>query len=459
METAAEYFDWIKKNKFLKTVASERDSFTLTDVAMRAGGADSAVYLKQPELQLRMRRGLTFLQKSNSKSVEIVRQGLPKFFDLEIKDQENKFLPHQYPITFHNLEKLNGENAQISHSKSIGKWIICSKNVAIACETLEEAESTYSTESRFTFPLYIARHWFNGCLPSATCVDELKELMNSVTFVGEVCDITENQHIVDNPGKQGLIFFAIVPKAPSGPKTSLCQLPDQAIPIFRKFNLKHVDLGQSEIINSPDDFPNLESFIARITVDASPDPYVCLSEGSVVYATDQAGKVLFLGKVKTTKYRILRRLRELLKNAASAKSRDSSDPARVRSKFMEDLKKWGFTDPKDVKVYMDLLEACQHVRVSQKWTLDRIGKWYINFLHEATNELKAGRVKMSAPVVDTMEPEGEGESPRKSTESKRKKGKRRGKGKPGHEVESSDNEDRAFSNLKGDVKIKANVRS
>jgi hypothetical protein len=168
METPEEYFDWIKKNKFLKTVSSERNTFVLTDVAMRAGGADTAVYLKQPELQLRMRRGLTFIEKPNSKKIEIVRQGLPKFFDLEIKDQESKFLPHQFPITFHNLEKLNGENAQISYSKSIGKWIICSKNVALAAETLEEAESIYSTEMRFNFPLYIARHWFNGCLKPAT---------------------------------------------------------------------------------------------------------------------------------------------------------------------------------------------------------------------------------------------------------------------------------------------------
>ena len=198
------------------------------------------------------------------------------------------------------------------------------------------------------------------------------------------------------------------------------------------------------MVESPNDFGKLEQFIQDLTVDASPDPYVCLSEGSVVYATDRMGKVLLLAKVKTTKYRILRRVRELMKNAAS---RD--DIAKVRSRFRQDLKKWGYSDPNEIVAYMELLEACNLVRVNQKWNIDKISRWFINFLHEAVQELKAGRV--SAPIVlaagaDEIEPEAK---PSKT----KGRGKRNVKRTPKQEVESSDDEDREFSNLPGDVNI------
>jgi hypothetical protein len=448
MESTNEFFSWIKQNKFLKTVSSERDDFCLIDVAMKAGGADTGVYLKQQELQVRMRRGLTFLQKIGDKSsIEIARQGLPKFFDLEIKEQWNKYLPHQLPITFHNLEKLNGENAQISYSKTVNKWIICSKNVAIAAESLTEAEEVYSNEQRFYVSLHIARHWFNSCLSDAKHVDELKELLHSSTLVGEVCDITENQHIVDNPQKHGLIFFAIVPKTPSGPKTPLCQLPDQAIPIFKKFNLKHVDVGKSCIVNSADEYSKLESFIEDLTKDASPDPFICLSEGSVVYATERSGKVLFLAKIKTTKYRILRRVRELLKNAASTRGRDGDDGSKMRSRFRQDLQKWGYTTPKDISDYMSLLEACDHVRKTGHWTNEKIAKWFINFLHEAVEEIKLGRVPKIAPCIEI----GQSEIRKsKKPTAERQRGRRN---RRQIEVESSDDEDKAFAVLPDNVRL------
>jgi hypothetical protein len=447
---ASEYFEWIKKNKFLKTVASHRETFSMIDVAMKAGGADTAVYLKQPELQLRMRRGLTFLKQEEH--IEVVRQGLPKFFDLEVKNEELKFLPHQFPITFFNLEKLNGENAQISYSTSINKWIICSKNVSIAVDDLEEAQAKYSTEARFKFPLYIARHWFTECLPKAPNIDELKTTMDKYTFVGEVCDITENQHIVDNPVKQGLIFFALVPKTPSGLGTALCVLPDQAIPTFLKFNQSHVDVGSSCVVNSPDEFPALEKFIENLTVDASPDPYVCLSEGAVVYATDRMAKVLLLGKIKTNKYRILRRVRELLKNA----TRDN-DVTKLRSRFRQDLKKWGYTDPKDYSAYMLLLEACNHVRVSQKWPLDKISWRFIDFLHAAIAEINAGRVRSPAPALSdaNTEPLAEEENANQNDARKARSRRHRGKGKrgPKPEADSSEDEDKAFACLPGDITV------
>jgi hypothetical protein len=211
------------------------------------------------------------------------------------------------------------------------------------------------------------------------------------------------------------------------------------------------------VVRTPEEFPKLEKFVDELTVDASPDPYVCLSEGAVVYATDRMGKVLLLSKVKTTKYRILRRVRELLKNAASPRGA-SDDANKLRTRFRQDLKKWGFTDPTEVSAYMLLIEACNSVRQSQKWPLDKISWRFIDFLHAAVAEIKAGKVSLPAPTVDLDDeavPAGvkiDGDEPKKA-KGLRGRRKPKGKGKPKHEVESSDDEDRAFSALPGDVKL------
>ena len=451
MMTPSEYFKWVETNKHLKTVASHRDDFSLTDVAMRAGGADTGVYLKHPELQLRMRRGLTFLKSGDR--LEVTRQGLPKFFDLDLQQQEKDFKDSQFPITLYNLEKLNGENAQISYSKCIDKWIICSKNVAIAAATLEEAESVYCNEQRFTFALYIARHWFTGCVPLLKDLDGLKTFLDSNTIVGEVCDITQNQHIVDNPKRQGFIAFAVVANTPSGPTTPLCTMPNEAIPIFKMFGINHVDVGESSIVHSRGELTKLDSFVESLTVDASPDPYVCLSEGSVVYATDKIGAVLFLAKVKTTKYRILRRLRELMKNLAGPKA-DQASAEKSRGRFRDDLKKWGFTDPKDVESYMVLFDACDHVRKSQKKNVEDVGRWFINFLHAAVAEIKAGTIKQAAPVVRPPVTDGvpASQTSHHTGAAKKRRNRQRG-GVDALEPESSEGEDKDFSALPGDVKL------
>lgn len=243
--TADRFYEWIKTNKHLKSVATvHAEGFSLIDVAMKAGGGDTPVYLKNPELQVRMRRGLTFLSLPGEE-LEIARQGLPKFFDIDEREIEKNLVGVKFPVTIHNLEKLNGENAQVSYSGKTGKWIICSKNVAIAASSLAEAEALFSGNQRFSFALYIARHWFNGVLPNTKNLDDLKLFLAQNTLVGEVCDVTKNQHIVDNLSKQGLILFAITTKEPSGPGVDLCTMPDNAIPIFQKYGLAHVDVGES----------------------------------------------------------------------------------------------------------------------------------------------------------------------------------------------------------------------
>jgi len=173
-ESPREYLEWIKGQKDLKTVRTDTNDFALIDVAMRAFGGDTKVYLENVILQEKMRRGLTFIEKESK--LEIARQGLPKFFDFELdflnsESKSCKVKPSDYPITVYNLEKLNGENAQISWSPMVNKWIVCSKNVGFSAASVEEATELYSAIPRFNYALHIARHWFNNTLPKLQHVD------------------------------------------------------------------------------------------------------------------------------------------------------------------------------------------------------------------------------------------------------------------------------------------------
>ena len=233
---------------------------------MKAGGADTPVNLKNPELQVRMRRGLTLVSLGR-KEREIFRQGLPKFFDIDEREIEKNLVGVGFPVTIHDLEKLNGENAQVSYSEKISKWIIYSKNVAIAASRLGEAEAHFSGNLRFSFALYIARNWFNGVIPNTKNLDDLKLFLERNTLVGEVCHVTQNQPIVENLSKQGLILFVITTKEPSGPGVDLCTMPENAIPIFQKYGLAHFDVGESCLVESQADYGKRSSFINQMTED------------------------------------------------------------------------------------------------------------------------------------------------------------------------------------------------
>jgi len=397
-EDVGDFYKWISVNKNLKTVTTEVDDFELVDVGMKCYGGDTAVYLKNHDLQVRMRRGLTFIRRG--KNLQIGRQGLPKFFDLDldkIEREDSLLIPDSaFPVTIYNLEKLNGENAQVSWSSDLQRWIICSKNVAIAVRDLSHAREAFGGNQRFLYALHIAKHWFEGTLPNVKRLEELKDLLNQNTLIGEVVDLSNAQHIVDNPDRHGLIFFAIVSKEPSGENTPLCVLPNEAIPIFSQLGLKHVEVGESCTLNSRKDVDQLKEFVNKITIDAAEHPYVCLSEGSVVYATENiTGRVLFLAKVKTTKYRVLRRLRELMKRAANSGCEPGTpEEWKMRNGYKQDIRKWGL----DETTYLRLFDVANRTRVEGKWDEKRIGNWYIEFLRECTKRC-VGVAAIPAPTM------------------------------------------------------------
>jgi hypothetical protein len=367
---------------------------------MKCYGGDTAVYLKNRDLQERMRRGLTFIRQNND--LEIGRQGLPKFFDLDILEifkPDSVCLPaSSYPVTIYNLEKLNGENAQISWSRSLQRWLICSKNVALAATDLANAREQYSGKERFTYALHIAGHRFEGTLPNVKELDALKEFLSGNTLVGEVVDLSNAQHVVDNPERIGLIYFAIVSKEPSGKKTPLCVLPNEAIPTFTRHGLKHVNVGERCVLTAREDVPKLQRFVDEICIDKSPHPYICSSEGSVMYATgDRTGRVLFLAKVKTTKYRVLSRLRELMKRASNCNcDPGSAEGSKMRKGFKQDIQKWGLEEG----VYLGLFDVANRTRSEGNWDQKRLSNWYIEFLRECINKCES-LPNVEAPVIQS----------------------------------------------------------
>lgn len=118
----------------------------------------------------------------------ILRRGLQKFFDLHLEFLElkgkkfdssyvktNKFIRNLKKITIdpvkasfesspnmmvkiYNLNKANGENAQVSYCAELNLWSISSKNVSLVAGKIEDLISY--TESRFDFAKLIANEWF-----------------------------------------------------------------------------------------------------------------------------------------------------------------------------------------------------------------------------------------------------------------------------------------------------------
>lgn len=114
-----------------------------------------------------MRRGNSVVEiqdEHGDRSYHMGRKGLMKFFDMRLsyisreeRDQlQTNNEEHQAEKNYimapvlrairqgHRVEvfktlKANGENVQLSYSKEARAWIICSKNVAILCNTAAQA--------------------------------------------------------------------------------------------------------------------------------------------------------------------------------------------------------------------------------------------------------------------------------------------------------------------------------
>ena len=135
-----------------------------------------------------IRRGNTILSiKDNDgkKRLSHGRKGLEKFFDMrwEFISKEDRYNDSVIVNPIHHMEKnyilaeplreilkgheveilktlkANGENVQISWSEAVHAWVICSKNVGLVAETIEDVD--YYTADRYTFAAEMAVVWFD----------------------------------------------------------------------------------------------------------------------------------------------------------------------------------------------------------------------------------------------------------------------------------------------------------
>ena len=92
-------------------------------------------------------------------------------------------------------EKVNGEHAQVSYSYDFDAWLICSKNVSVLAETVQDL-SMYKG-NRYKFAITIAQQWFSEIKNlSSEEIKNLKKLLDGYTIIGEYCGNPIYQHLV-----------------------------------------------------------------------------------------------------------------------------------------------------------------------------------------------------------------------------------------------------------------------
>ena len=119
------------------------DEFEIVDYKLRAfGDNEDKILMGDSELRHRLRRGNSFLVQRTTNSVEILRRGMKKFFDLdlssEMDDLKILYQESERGVTIYLTPKLNGENVQISYSRLFEGWVVCSKNVSLVAGKAED---------------------------------------------------------------------------------------------------------------------------------------------------------------------------------------------------------------------------------------------------------------------------------------------------------------------------------
>ena len=311
------FFENDSRIKIIKNSIPFEKNYQIVDIslAVKRNHEDRA-YKGDPLVQGYLRRGTSFL--INNSNPFWARKGLPKFFNLPIKflsadNVENPLFPLKN--TFRKLIegseilvfktiKANGENAQISYINSLNSWIIGSKNVCLAARTKKDLEKYNSL--RFNYAKLIADIWFRILedLDSKE-IENLKLEMEDATFVGEYVGNKNCQHIVEYK-EENIQFFAIVKHQ----SDFACANPDTAFRIFKKFRLSYVNY---EKIGTYFSIEELSLSLCQISKNIGQSSLDDEKEGSVFYFVAQEN-CINLCKVKTTEYKVLRKLREKAKN-------------------------------------------------------------------------------------------------------------------------------------------------
>jgi hypothetical protein len=317
-----------------------------------SGPSEDKVYALHPELEKNIRRGNTYLEVYDAndyslfKHTIVARKGLQKFYDMRpeylVSDEDFKNgytnLKSGKAVSDSNLRnyifsgavnglnngacieviktlKMNGENAQISWVKEESMWCIASKNVGILANNVADLKKydVSSTDSRFKYAVMIANCWFKiinrlGKFQKSSA--KLQKALSGKTLVGEFVGHPDNQHLVKYT-RETIIFYAVID---NNDIKQNCLLPEDAYKIFNEFELDCVPtetIGMFNNIDSLSDALNHEyKLVSQGSIKSE-------EEGAVIYMVSRGVEhesVLSLSKYKTLEYRILRKLREKLRN-------------------------------------------------------------------------------------------------------------------------------------------------
>lgn len=309
--------------------------YELIDISMKNRATEDQAFQQDQELSRKLRRGTSFLRKNEE--IFWLRKGLPKFFEFKMSkgmtsehilsnpnfSKVKALLDQGIPVNIWNTVKENGENAQVSFKQELNSWVIGSKNVSLVARCEEDIKDHYK-ELRFNFAKLIAEMWFKILkLIDQDKIESLKNLLSDATLVGEYVGNPDCQHIVQYKEKN-ISFFALIPHE----SDILCYDFEKTNKILSQFNLKSV---QSENLGEISSTEQFSLIMQQMFFNIQNKETENSCEGSVFYIISSLG-CIEICKIKTLEYKILRKIREGLKNV--------TDDPKLKGKFYNDFRNY-----------------------------------------------------------------------------------------------------------------------
>ncbi|CAD8072030.1 unnamed protein product [Paramecium primaurelia] len=360
-----------------KQVIINEYNIQIIDIKLRVHHEfEDYLYSQHPLIHNTFRRGLCYLIQDNQYS--IIRRGLKKFFDINLKQFQSQgnsnltnktdqiinnytlsCLPKESEIKITQMEKVNGENAQISYIKTLDRWVIGSKNVTLLCideSELKQYDSQITNDpldSRYKYAIKIAQEWLKIIALSKN-VDTIKKYLNEHTLIGEYCGNIEYQHLVQYDHVQ-LKFYALVPKV-SNELSVTCLHPDFTLNLLQSLELNIVKFNHIIAENYQDFIKKLLDLTRNISISKLQDD----GEGNVLYFSDSQKECFSLAKLKTLEYRFKRKIREKLRLIITK----NQDPNLTLDKYVDEvtqlLKELNqiYENPIQIDLNIDLAKKC-----------------------------------------------------------------------------------------------------
>ncbi|CAD8075568.1 unnamed protein product [Paramecium sonneborni] len=335
--------------------------FQIRDVRLKVHYEEDTLFALNNQIHQNFRRGLAYI--NYGEGWKILRKGQKKFFDLYFEDIQGKGDEFCQKINYYNVgraeelakqnkqikiyvsEKANGENCQISYCKEMQSWSISSKNKTIVIGNENDLSAQCYQSNSYTVAQMIAKQWFKELKQIKQPLDNLQNILQDHTFIGEFCGHAQLQHLIRYDDVQ-IRFFSIVKKN----STQTCLSPQVSQQIFQNLNLKTVKFREI-IANGIQDF---KMKLLQLQNEISKQNLQEMGEGSVLYfCNSENDECLSLAKLKTIEYRIIRKIREKMKNLVY-KNGNIQDSLK---RFIQECEQFPyFSDPEFQKAYY--IELC-----------------------------------------------------------------------------------------------------